>query len=550
MTQPSPPSHDGTLPIDRPRVVNDATDLTWDAACDVLVVGLGAAGAAVAITAQERGSQVLIAERFDGGGATSRSGGIVYAGGGTPQQIQAGYHDTPAEMFKYLRQEVGDAVSETTLRQFCDDSRGLLAWLESLGAEYSSNPNPPKTSYPREHIYLYYSGNEGVPAYAAQAKPAPRGHRTKGSGLSGLALFDALLRQVESRQIPIRRQCAVRRLVTDKQGAVLGVEAAQQLAGSAEARKHRSLIQRAERWHNYLPQYADHLRNRARRIEQQHAQPVLLRAYRGVVLTTGGFIFNRDMLQEHAHQYLDNMRLGTTGCDGSGIRLGLSVGAVADRMNKVSAWRFINPPTRLPTGIAVNQHGLRFCNEQVYGAKLGVTLCEENNGKGWLIIDNEQRKAALREALFGKLWFFQSVPALLWLLFSPKRKSLAKLSQRLGVPAQALQETVTRYNHDIESAQVDRMGKAKEMCQALRSPPFTALDLSAKSVSPLPSITLGGLRVDERNSAVLRADGQPILGLYAAGRCAVGVASNGYVSGLSLADCLWSGRRAGRAVTT
>ena len=65
---------------------------------------------------------------------------------------------------------------------------------------------------------------------------------------------------------------------------------------------------------------------------------------------------------------------------------------------------------------------------------------------------------------------------------------------------------------------------------------------------PLPTITLGGLRVDEQTGAVLDADDAPIPGLYAAGRAAVGLASNGYVSGLSLADCLWSGRRAGAAM--
>ena len=60
-----------------------------------------------------------------------------------------------------------------------------------------------------------------------------------------------------------------------------------------------------------------------------------------------------------------------------------------------------------------------------------------------------------------------------------------------------------------------------------------------------PAITLGGLRVDEATGGVLNAQGQTIPGLYAAGRTAIGVASNRYVSGLSLADCLWSGRRAG-----
>ena len=53
--------------------------------------------------------------------------------------------------------------------------------------------------------------------------------------------------------------------------------------------------------------------------------------------------------------------------------------------------------------------------------------------------------------------------------------------------------------------------------------------------------------MNEQNGAVVNAEGQDIPGLYAAGRAAVGIASNRYVSGLSLADCLWSGRRAGSA---
>jgi 3-oxo-5alpha-steroid 4-dehydrogenase len=58
---------------------------------------------------------------------------------------------------------------------------------------------------------------------------------------------------------------------------------------------------------------------------------------------------------------------------------------------------------------------------------------------------------------------------------------------------------------------------------------------------PAPMLTLGGLRVDEQTGRVL---GVP--GLYAAGRTAVGICSRSYVSGLSLADCVFSGRRAGR----
>jgi 3-oxo-5alpha-steroid 4-dehydrogenase len=60
-------------------------------------------------------------------------------------------------------------------------------------------------------------------------------------------------------------------------------------------------------------------------------------------------------------------------------------------------------------------------------------------------------------------------------------------------------------------------------------------------------LILGGLVVAENGGAVLRESGKPVPGLYAAGRTAVGLCSRSYVSGLSLADCVFSGRRAGQA---
>src|SRR5262245_24701075 len=82
----------------------------WDESCDLLVVGFGGSGVCAALEAVGRGLSVLALDRFAGGGATARSGGVVYAGGGTPYQKRAGYNDSPEAMFTYLREEVGDAV--------------------------------------------------------------------------------------------------------------------------------------------------------------------------------------------------------------------------------------------------------------------------------------------------------------------------------------------------------------------------------------------------------------------------------------------------------
>ncbi len=539
--------HDGTLPILPPLALDEAT-ADWGERCDVLVIGCGAAGAAAAITAHEGGAAVMVVDRFDGGGASAKSGGVVYAGGGTRQQLKAGYQDTPEAMFQYLLREVGDAVSPATLRRFCDDSRGLLEWLESIGAAFESDAPPPKTSYPKNGVYLYYSGNESIAGFAEYAKPAPRGHRMNDPGMSGKALYAVLRRKLESLALPILMQSAVRRLIVDKtSGAVIGAEVLRFDPGSNAEQQHRKLMRRAESLHNVAPAAADRARARALALMLAQARPQLIRAQRGVVLATGGFIFNRALVERHAPKYLQTMRLGATGCDGSGLRLGQSVGGSAARLDKVSAWRFINPPTPWARGMVVDAKGERFCNEQSYGARLGVAMCEQHEGRAWLVLDAKLRRQAFKEAFFGRLWAFQSIPAIFLMLFAPRARSIEALAQRIGAQPAALQKTWADYNQAASGRAVDALGKTKAMMQALTQPPFFAFEISAHSKTfPCPAITLGGLRVDESSGAVLDAQGAPIAGLYAAGRAAVGIASNNYVSGLSLADCLWSGRRSGR----
>lgn len=545
----SPTAVDGTLPI-AAALTQDAASTAWDLHCDVLVVGLGAAGAGAAITACEGKAEVLVAERFEGGGATARSGGVVYAGGGTGPQQRAGQSDSSEAMFRYLQREVGEAVAPATLRRFCEDSPALIAWLESIGVSFASDPQflhqHPKTSYPKDGIYLYYSGNEAVAEYAAVAQPAPRGHRVRGSFLSGKSLFIALRNRVQALGARVLTQSSVRRLIQDASGAVIGAELWQLPPGSAAATRHQRLMRWAELLHNVMPGRADRLRAQALALEQSQSRRLLVRARRGVVLSTGGFIFNRQMLTQHAPKYLNTMRLGATGCDGSGIRLGQSVGGSTARLDKVSAWRFINPPGPWPQGLVVNQQASRFCNEQVYGAKLGVAMCEQPGGRAWLVLDRKLRRQAIREALFGGLWAFQSIPALVLMLRAARGKTAAALAGRLGLPGAALESSIRDYNAGV-AQQSDALGKSPALLQKLEAP-FYAMEISAgSSTFPCPAITLGGLRVDESSGEVLDDQGQAIAGLYAAGRSAVGIASNAYVSGLSLADCLWSGRRAGHA---
>ncbi|SIP98627.1 FAD-binding protein [Marinobacterium stanieri] len=537
-------------PIEAPLQVESVEQQRWDQSCDVLVVGWGAAGACAAIEAHDQGADVIVADRFLGGGASAKSGGVVYAGGGTVHQQRAGFKDTPEEMFHYLQQEVQGVVSDATLKRFCDTSVDNLRWLETMGTPYThSVPPGGKTSYPQNGYYLYYSGNELVPAFKGQLPPPPRGHRTVGKGHGGVVLYSHLQAACVKRGIRTLTQSAVRRLVVDAEGAVVGAELWSLPAGSKAARLHAKWGQRAEKLQNVAPGYCNRLRLKLAALEQRYARPVLVRARKGVILTTGGFVFNKELIRQYAPKYRRNFKIGATGCDGSGLRLGQSVGAGTNHLKNVSAWRFINPPQKWPKGIAVNARGERFCNEEVYGAKLGHAICEEQDGKAWLILDKPLRAQSIRQALLGRYWWFQSVPALVMMLLGAKKgKTPAELARKIGMDSAALEASLRAYNQAISEGRKDPQGKSADSCQVLRQGPFYALDISvSSSVLPLGALTLGGLKIDEHNGQVLSEQGQSIPGLYAAGRTAVGIPSNLYVSGLSLADCVFSGRRAGAA---
>lgn len=524
----------------------------WDGEADVVIVGFGAAGVCAAIEAADRGAEVLAIERFDGGGATAISGGIYYAGGGTTQQKEAGFdYDTPSAMFDYLRLETEGVVSDELLEDFCDRSVENLQWLEALGVPFEGSMAPRKTSYPTNDYYLYYSGNEAAAPYKDAAKPAPRGHRTKGRGTSGRVFFGALEKAARTRRIDVRRQTVVTSLVTDDAGVVVGIECREvDPAAKMLRRMHRVLGSLNRKWNLYYRPVGRLMDAPIRRIETGHSVVRRYRARKGVVLAAGGFVFDREMLKEHAPRYLHGTGLGTIGDDGSGIRLGESVGGATDRLERVSAWRFFNPPIAMTEGVLVNKEGERICNELLYGAKIGEYIADQTDVSAYLIVDARMLADAKRQVPEQTLWFQRLQTTYLFSVGHEKGATVEQLARRVGIDPAGLARTIDRYNDDRRAGRPDLMEKDPAYVTPLVDGPFYAIDCSIRIQAgfPCPVLTLGGLTVDEWTGAVTAADGTPIPGLYAAGRNAVGVCSQSYVSGLSLADCVYSGRRAGAVV--
>jgi 3-oxo-5alpha-steroid 4-dehydrogenase len=198
-------------------------------------------------------------------------------------------------------------------------------------------------------------------------------------------------------------------------------------------------------------------------------------------------------------------------------------------------------------GVLVDQKGKRICNEELYGATQGAHIAA-NGEQAYLIIDSNtyregKRKLRSQAALFQVLYM---LPA--FLVGRKKAHSLDGLAAKLGISASGLQDTMSAYNAAARQGMPDPKGKTPERCVPQDRPPYYAIDCSLdwKRGIPCSAMTLGGLVVDEETGQVLREDGSVIAGLYAAGRNAVGVCSHSYVSGLSIADAVFSGRRAGR----
>lgn len=549
--------------VEGAETVSDVEAIQWDDQADFVVVGYGGAGMAAALEAVEGGLDVLAIDLFEGGGSTAMNGGVVYAGGGTAIQQEAGVVDDVEEMYKYLKLETQGVIKDATLRRFCEQSPGMIDWLTGHGVRFDSALFKAKTSYPPQGYFLYHADSSLAPYHSSIAKPAARGHKAWCAPTSaaigfGKHLTDPLRKSASRRGVRFMAQTEARKLIIDHSGAVVGISVVQMPPGP-DAEECRRLMALATKWQMMLPSsfpgfnitngIAERYWKRANVLKSMHSIARRIRARQGVCLSTGGFIQNRPMVQHYAPGYSASMAMGSPGDNGSGIRLGQTVGGAVDRLERISSWRFLNPPQAFAAGMLVNAKGERYVNEALYGAAVGQVLGDEQNGVGWLILDKNLYRKAQQQLRKDEMLPFQRQPGKLALLFSRKARTLDQLSAKCGFDPQTLRNTAATYNRTAAGWQPDAFGKDQNDMHSIVDGPFYAIDVGAKSkLLPLSTMTVGGLKVDEETGEVVREDGSCITGLYAAGRAAIGLPSHLYISGLSAADCFFSGRRAGAHV--
>ncbi|GAA4527874.1 3-oxosteroid 1-dehydrogenase [Amycolatopsis samaneae] len=520
---------------------------------DVVVVGSGAAGMTAALAAAHLGLDVVVVEKASHfGGSTARSGGGVWIPGNHALRA-AGIDEPPERAREYLASIVGDTVpperraaylarGPEVLRFVCDHSPLRFRWVRDYSDYHPEAPG----------------GRPG----GRSVEPAALDGRLLGPELANLEPpysappLGVPLTQADYRWLSLiaRHPRGILRLLGLGMRWLAGRARGhrQLVMGQALAAGLRAGLQRAnvEVW---LDTPLLDLRTEGNKVTgvlvRRDGTETLLRARRGVILACGGFEHNEEMRTKYQRAPIGTeWTVGAKANTGDGITAGLKLGAALDLMDDAwwgpsmpltgGPWFALAERSR-PGCLMVDAGGERFVNESAPYVEAVHAMYGEGDGPGehiptWLVFDQRYRDRYMftglgpRQPLPGR-WFKAGIAA--------KSSTLTGLADRIGVPAEALTSTVSRFNdfarrgvdedfHRGRSAYDHYYGDPRNRPNPSLGPLDRAPYYAVKIV-PGDLGTKGGLLTDE-HARVLREDGSVIAGLYAAGNTSAAVMGRTY----------------------
>ena len=317
----------------------------------------------------------------------------------------------------------------------------------------------------------------------------------------------------------------------------------------------------------------------ARDVKDRHY--IRINASKGVILTTGGYGNNLEMMQAR-QPWNQKIRIAAPGKGGNptgdGIKAALWCGGEMDPLGAACTFNraCVKPDELAGDGVVgewwwfgeqpfmkVNLNGKRFCNESgPYDYMLHSTIMQP--GHTYCDIFDSDYAAQVKqmnEVGCCRLYPFDNgspsnrsiddMPALFDSLlekgYLQKADTPEELAEKLNIPVDNFVETFNRYNEMAENGKDEDYNKEPYRLMALKTPPYYGIRTGAWFLA-----TLDGVRINT-NMHPVRVDGSEIEGLYMAGDCSGGFFSVSYpnlFTGLACGRTMTFGRRAGMLAAT
>lgn len=272
-----------------------------------------------------------------------------------------------------------------------------------------------------------------------------------------------------------------------------------------------------------------------------NGQEYRFEAERGVILATGGYSANPELLlQYHNLSGLPTSNAPTA--TGDGILIGQAAGAALTGMEFIQIHPHGNPNTGMlqshfagdvTNAIYVNKEGGRFVNEQGRRDEISNATIGQTDRIMFSIFDSDCD-------VYPGVPEYEGMDELINKGYVFKADTLAELAELSGIYAAGLAATVERYNQLVQQGGDTDFNKSA-VEKEISTGPFYAVPLA-----PTIHHTMGGLKIDSE-TRVLNQEHVVIKGLYAAGEVTGGIHGSNRMGGNALADCFVFGRIAGQS---
>ena len=494
-----------------------AEDAVVDA--DIVIVGAGGAGMTAAITAANEGKNVVVLESqpMVGGNSVRATGGMN--AGDTVYQDEnefgesAGVEKTlKTAADKYADNETITALAKTVSEQWAAYQANPVGYFDSvelmeldtmIGGKGINDPALVQTLCANSADAIDWLDEHGITLHSvssfggASVKRIHRPVDAEGKTVSvGSYMIPLLQENCEKAGVQIMLNTTANEILTDANGAAVGVKA----TGAS-------------------------------------GETVTVNA-KAVVITSGGFGANLDMVVKYKPELKGFMTTNASGIQGQGIEMATAIGADTVDMDQIQIHPTVEANTaaliteglRGDGAILVNAEGKRFIDE--VGTRDVVSAAEiaQTGSYSWLVVDQAMADASsVIQGYINKGYTVEGA-------------TYEELAKAMGVDEAAFAQTMADWNSCVEAKSDAEFGRTS-FANKLDTAPYYAIKVTAGVHH-----TMGGLKINT-NTEVLKADGSVIPGLFAAGEVTGGVHGANRLGGNAVADFTVFGRIAGAAAS-